>query len=1335
MYKRSKPRPQLLVARSRSRRQALALAASTVLALGLTAIPAQGGSPAPQPAAAPAKPSAVNVLVFHGPDAEQDDPVTEAAETIQQLGASGGFDVDVSTDPAVFSAEGLRQYRGVVFLSAAGAELSNGQEGALEGYIEAGGGFLGIHDAARAQERSQWFSGLIGARPVGALPDPEPIVVDATTASGDNPPNETRFDLVDGDIGTKWLTFSPTGWVAVRLQEAAAINHYAMTSANDAPERDPQDWALQGSNDGTTWTDLDTRTGEDFPNRFQTREFTFENTTAYEFYRLDIRANAGSGLTQLAELELFAGDALPPEDPPVQEATVSFVDRQHPANDGLPLTATRADQWLNWDTNPIGQVHTVAQVHEWTYDPGRGANGPFHPVSWCRDYDGGRSFYTGMGATAERYGDGDFRDHLTGAIQWTTGMVRGDCQATIASNYRIDRLTQPNQPGQLDQIGEPHGLDVAKDGTVFYIGKAACRTGPVIPWENPDVGLGCGTVHRWDPDTENVKLLATLPVFGNRGGGDELVKTEEGLVGIALDPKFMQNGWVYLYWMPHASIDRERHVGDRVISRFTYDRQTATLDMSSRVDVLRWPTQIHSCCHAGGGMDFDSEGNLYVGFGDSNSSGGSSGYSGNNWTQEFAGISFQDARRTAGNTNDLNGKILRIHPEPDGSYTIPGDNLFPESEDSGDQTRPEIYVMGVRNISTLFVDPETDWLHAAWVGPDAGSPSPELGPAKYESATIITSAGNQGWPYCMGNGQPYRDRSNVDASILTGWYDCDDPQNTSPRNTGLVDLPPVRDSMIWYSPQGGGPVFPERSDGSGLPTYVNEDTTFTQPYLRGGCQAIMTGPVYHASQVDLDSGVAWPTYWEDKWLLGDECNTPNRVAVTVDPEGVEDAQPPVFAESLREIIPGGSANLQSWMMTSRFGPDGALYMGDYGGAFFSLNNNQKLIRVVYDGGAPTPAPTASSVAVNNTPMTIAFTGEKSGGVAYRWNFGDGTHSSAANPRHTYVRGGSHTATLTVTYADGEKATTQVVVDVSCAEPDDRETVWLRDIDTGVTNHPLGGGCTINDLIDDERDYPTHGAFVSTVAQIANRLRAAGVISGAESERLTEAAAESDIGGPSGEPGYVPLFDGTAESLEGWSQAPSGEFVLQPDGTLRTIGGLGMLWYTERPFADFSLELEFRDVSPATGTFRSNSGVFVRFPDLRTPVDERPECGRIGIAADSPAWMAIYCGHEIQINDNPGGDTRKTGSVYLFDDVTDLAQARPVPKGEWSDYEIRVVGQHYTIIRDGVVINEFDNTPGQVPPRNPDPPTDLRQFAEGFIGLQNHGGSDVIEFRNVRVTEL
>ncbi|MGH3356361.1 MAG: ThuA domain-containing protein [Nocardioidaceae bacterium] len=1306
---------------------------SVVLALGLGAIPGIASPTDPAPQKAHRTP--VTVLVFHGPAAEQNDPVEQAAAAIEALGATNGFAVEVADDPSVFAAENLDRYRGVVFLAAKDVTLDDAQEQALKTYIQGGGGFVGVHDAARALPDSTWFTELVGARPAAIGPDPEEVV--EVTVSAENPPNETKDKLVDGDPNTKWLTFEETGWITMKLAEAVAVDHYSLTSANDHPGRDPRDWTLQGSQDGQSWTDLDSRTGEVFSERFQTRVFQLDNIQAFQYYRLDITANSGEGLTQLADLLFFRPEPTPPPKPdvPVQQAVVDVTDRRHVANDGLPLKWQREDKWLSWKTTPVGEVHTIAQVDESTYDAGQ-PNGPFHPVSWCRDYSGGRSFYTGMGGTEASYSTDDrFRGHLLGGILWATGMVRGDCQATIASNYEVERLTRENQEGQLDQVGEPHGLTIAPDGRVFYIGKAACPSGPIADWEDPDVGLGCGTIHQWDPDTEEIKLLTTLDVMGNRGSGSELVKNEEGLVGITLDPEFEETGWIYIYWMPHESIDRDRRIGQRTISRLTYDFGSETIDKSSRKDLLQWNTQIHSCCHAGGGMAFDDEGNLYVGTGDNNSSGGSSGYSGNNWTQDYQGVSFQDARRTSGNTHNLNGKILRIHPEPDGTYSIPDGNLFPESEDPGDKTLPEIYVMGVRNIARIAYDHVNDWLTAAWVGPDAGGPSPELGPAKYETATVITSAGNQGWPYCMGNRQPYRDRSNDDASILTGWYDCDNLKNESPRNTGLVDIPPARDNMIWYSPQGGGPVYPKRADGSGLPTYEEEDAVYTEPYLRGGCQAIMNGPTYHRSQVDGDSGVAWPVHWDNKWFIGDECNANNRVAVTVQPEDVENHDAPAFAESLREILPGGGGDqaLQSWM-DAKFGPDGALYMLDYAGGFFSLHPNQKLIRVTYQGGPPTPNPNDISVRstpARGTPRTMAFSSVRAGGIEWKWDFGDGSTSTEASPAHTYPRFGTYEVTLSVTYADGETATGTKDVVVGCDAPDARSTVWLLDTDTGVTNHQVGGGCTINDLIDDESTWSSHGAFLRYANDLVARLRRDGVVDSREATALKRAAARSEIGNTNG---YEPIFDGTAQSLQGWSQAPSGSFDLQPDGTIRSSGGLGMLWYSEKAYDDFSMRLQFRDVS--SEDHHANSGVLVRFPDPRTPLEQRPSgsCGTLGSARSSAAWVAIYCGQEVQIYDGATGEPQKTGSIYNFKPVG-LGDAGATPKGRWSNYEVRVVGQHYTITRNGVVINEFDNTPGKESSRAGDPPTDLRQFLSGYVGLQNHGTNDLIEFRNIRVRGL
>jgi hypothetical protein len=147
-------------------------------------------------------------------------------------------------------------------------------------------------------------------------------------------------------------------------------------------------------------------------------------------------------------------------------------------------------------------------------------------------------------------------------------------------------------------------------------------------------------------------------------------------------------------------------------------------------------------------------------------------------------------------------------------------------------------------------------------------------------------------------------------------------------------------------------------------------------------------------------------------------------------------------------------------------------------------------------------------------------------------------------------------------------------------------------------------------------------------------------------------------------------------------------------------------------------------------------VFTRFPDPRIPLAERPpgSCGTVGNARTQAAWVAIFCGQEIQIYDGETGEPQKTGSIYNFDPLG-LDQAGATPKGQWNNYEVKVVGQHYTIIRNGVVINEFDNTPGKQSSRPGDPPTDLRQFASGFLGLQNHGTNDLIDFRNIRVREL
>ena len=97
-----------------------------------------------------------------------------------------------------------------------------------------------------------------------------------------------------------------------------------------------------------------------------------------------------------------------------------------------------------------------------------------------------------MGGTADSFAETDFRDHLRGALAWTTRLSRADCKATINANYTAERVTQPNQPGQNDQIGEPHGLvdRPRRPGALHRPRRRRLRRPVVTDWNNPDIGKG-----------------------------------------------------------------------------------------------------------------------------------------------------------------------------------------------------------------------------------------------------------------------------------------------------------------------------------------------------------------------------------------------------------------------------------------------------------------------------------------------------------------------------------------------------------------------------------------------------------------------------------------------------------------------------------------------------------------------------------------------------------------------------------------------------------------------------------------------------------------------------
>ncbi|KOU78051.1 glycosyl hydrolase [Streptomyces sp. MMG1533] len=328
-------------------------------------------------------------------------------------------------------------------------------------------------------------------------------------------------------------------------------------------------------------------------------------------------------------------------------------------------------------------------------------------------------------------------------------------------------------------------------------------------------------------------------------------------------------------------------------------------------------------------------------------------------------------------------------------------------------------------------------------------------------------------------------------------------------------------------------------------------------------------------------------------------------------------------------------------------------------------------------------------------------------VAYRAIDKSGNTSAARTVSFTVVAGGGVPAP-------------------DCPEYDERSTVIVGTVDSGVPNRVTDNRCRINELIEDEKEWTSHALFLKHVRTVLDTLLKEGVVDQREDNAIQKAARQSGIGRPGQTEGYRTILDGSAESFAKWQQVGGGSFAPNPDGSITsgtTKAGLGMLWYPQRKYADFSLRLQWRDDAPGTGN--ANSGVFVRFPW----VHDHPEESR-------PEWVAIKYGHEVQVLDRPDGDMYKTGSVYGFDRVG-LAGAGVTRKGTWNDYEIRVVDQHYSVYRNGVLINEFDNIGGQefTPPRADDPGTDGRRFASGYLGLQVHGTTDVISYRDIRIKEL
>ncbi|MFE1187548.1 PQQ-dependent sugar dehydrogenase [[Kitasatospora] papulosa] len=480
---------------------------------------------------------------------------------------------------------------------------------------------------------------------------------------------------------------------------------------------------------------------------------------------------------------------------------------------------------------------------------------------------------------------------------------------------------------------------------------------------------------------------------------------EEGLQGVGVDPGFTTNRFVYLYYAPQLSTpagdapangstaDFAPFDGVNRLSRFVL-RTDGTLDTATEKKVLDVPASRGLCCHVGGDIDFDAQGNLYLSTGDDSNPFASDGYTpiDERPTRNPA----YDAQRSAGNTNDLRGKVLRIKVGADGSYTVPAGNLFAPGTA---RTRPEIYAMGFRNPFRMTVDKPTGVVYLGDYGPDAGTASAARGPAGQVEFNRITKAGNYGWPYCTGRNDAYVDH-NFATSASGAAFSCSAPRNTSPNNTGLTDLPAAQPAWIPY-------------DGGSVPEFGS------------GSESPMGGPVYRYDAAST-SPVKFPESFDGDFFAGE------------------------FGRKwVKRIEQAGDGTVQSvnafpWqgtqVMDMAFGPDGALYVLDYGTGYFNGDEKSAVYRIENVTGGRSPLAQVSADRTSGTsPLTVRFssagTSDPDGDpLTYAWKFGDGGTSTAAGPSHTYTADGQYTAELTVSDGTGRTATASVAVTVGNTAP-------------------------------------------------------------------------------------------------------------------------------------------------------------------------------------------------------------------------------------------------------------------------------------------------------------
>ncbi|MCJ8167488.1 ThuA domain-containing protein [Pontibacter sp. E15-1] len=638
--------------------------------------------------------------------------------------------------------------------------------------------------------------------------------------------------------------------------------------------------------------------------------------------------------------------------PEQQEAVVHVVDADNPATKHLPKDWKRKDEWYNYkQLNKDNKV--LLMLDEKTYKGG--TNGDNHPIAWYKEFEGGRTFYTGLGHTDESYQDADFMKHVLGGIKYAMGKNE-NLDYEKAASQRVpesDRFVQT----VLNKGGFYEPTEMA-----------------ILPNLDILVAQRRGELMLFSKETGEVTQVGALDVYHKTTVPD--VNAEEGLMGLAADPNFSKNNFIYMYYSPmDTSVNR--------LSRFVY--KNGKLDMKSEKVMLQLYSQRNICCHTGGSIAFGPGNIMYLSTGDNSTPFNEKGqpYVNHGYAplDDRPGHEQYDARRSSSNTNDLRGKIIRIKVKEDGTYTIPEGNLFPGNNP---KTRPEIYTMGHRNPYRISVDQKSGALYWGEVGPDAGADSLDVrGPRGYDEMNQARKAGNYGWPLFIGDNYPYH-RYDYATGKTGPLYDPAKPVNDSPNNTGLRELPAAQPAMIWY-PYAESPDFPEVGTGG---------------------RNAMTGPVYYSDLYPEDT--RYSSYYDGKlfiyeWMRG------WIKAVTMLPDGT--------FEKMEPFMPGlklaGAIDME-------VGPDGKLYILEYGSGWFAKNADSGLSRIDYlSGNRPPNIASITADRMNGkAPLSVTVKVEakdpENDKMRYVWKVDkEVKETTESTLTHTFAAKGDHTISVEV----------------------------------------------------------------------------------------------------------------------------------------------------------------------------------------------------------------------------------------------------------------------------------------------------------------------------------